>query len=291
MKKVKICFLILFCLLITRFLDLSLIWNLNRLDSSHFSRLNSSSKFFIKFIGFSSKSKAEKYLEQICREKSNQIMMVNYFDYISPSIYLIKNRGEADKFFSPLNLVSIEPGNTQLKYYKFDVMQKSFNGKSSHAIVCFYGSIFSYFVSDNNNKMIANNLTPDLSFLSHYLGKITIVYFFLPLLIISLLGFFWSKKYFVCFYYYPIMILLFSTPLFIWNPLGLLNLFEFELYEINLTMLRILHIFAVLVNLLIYFYIVYMIRIGHKNFNFKNSTNIEKTILLYFLLLPFILRF
>jgi hypothetical protein len=261
-------------------------------------------------LGFSNFKKAREILLKEISDRPEKIIVVNYFNFINPCIFLIHN-GNTDK---SLHLgyigLRVTKGITIVRIFKFDFIQIITREKIENLIEPVLDSVFTrvlfllpsqlYFEVPNKNEKgeLYTPLGPieiweyNLYF-SKYLKNVYVFYFYFPLISILLLSIFYSKKLMISFLYFFEMPVLFSPKLF-FSSISLPFAYFLDKF-LNIkdptTLKNLSSIVGVLLFLI--FYSIFLKRIfdGLKLVKKEETILKEKFIILFFLLFPIFLRF
>lgn len=281
--------LLLFAL---RFLNHMLWWNVSKLE------LKSSKTAGIEdftFLGLSTYNKAQKKLVLISQTTIKDKSIVSYYDIIHPNVFIVNNRG-AGRFVN-LGLMNVyaEPGITTLFFHPSEIIEPR---RENVPVKAFYFgiSLFPQLFKTLAKQISAGENERVMSFIlnpiedSKYLKIPYMVYFFLPLLVIIMLGA-GHRKFFISFFYYPGLLLLFDFKrIFFIAPFSWLT----DLLGIDVSRTAAAIISAIIVTL----FIVggfWGILSKHKKESLDHTgcylTVWGKGLIIFFFLLPLALRF
>ncbi len=305
MKKKIIYFFLLFLLLfLTRLLDISIIHSLGEkedfflsfMDNINYSR---SRDIYNGNIGFSSYENAKKeLLKKAEEEEDDRVIVLSYYDFICPTRYLIFNKDKKRLVTFPWVSIEAEQGLTEINLYKFEYIRIKTNNNAYGFFAPIVGTPYTMLYEkkmkipdDEDDKSTNLGLTfndphpPSFYFEnSLYIREVYFFYFFPPLLVILLL----LRKYkihlaylyfvFMPFLFNPKYFMLFAPSLGLADPIGGKPIIIQLILPLIITIL-----FGVL--------FIKSIKLGIKSMREKTLKLEEKFITLYFLLLPFFLRF
>ena len=203
--------MVLLLLFAVRFLDHMLWWNVSKLE------LKSSKTAGIEdftFLGLSTYKKAQKKLAVISQTTIKDKSIVSYFDIIHPNVFIVNNR--SSRRFVNLGLMNFyaEPGKTALLFHPSEIIEirrEKVPVKAFYFGISLFPQLFKTLakqISDEKSeRKISFILNPIEN--SKYLKIPYMVYFFLPLLVIIMLGAGY-RKFFISFFYYVGLFLLFD---------------------------------------------------------------------------------
>lgn len=213
---ILVSILILLILLAIRFVNLSLVWHLTRLE------LRNNPMTEIKnyvFLGLSTREAARDRLIQFSGTHGSEVAVVSYYTFLNPLNFLISNPG------SPLFIdigrmaVLVNPGITWIQIFPEDVIEMEWNRLHQSA---FFGSsiislLFDGFKSlSRKSGPVKSNFEPGISYVENllettkYLKISAMIYFVLPALLIFSLSSVYGKGFFTSFFYYVGLFFLFD---------------------------------------------------------------------------------
>ncbi|MCP5047717.1 MAG: hypothetical protein GY940_11135, partial [bacterium] len=285
LNKIHLTLLLALLLILLRFLNLSLWWFTGKLELTH----NPSIKEVnYTFLNFSNHTAAQKKLQSLTENPGAQpIIAVVYFNFLHPAVFLVQNNNSR---LSPIDLgrliVPVEPGLSTLTISLSDTVEKKSgtgNGQVTNS---------GYFSSSLLTKLTGRDgqsAKKEISFImkspetSSYLKIPFFIYFFLPLAAILVLSSFYSRAALTAFFYFPLLFFLFDfRELFFRVP------FHWIVYGLKSDFFNSLEVVVAVVVLLILLSLGF---VGLLNWNKKRDRFWETFIVLFFILLPFFLRF
>lgn len=292
---VKILFVIIFVLALlfaVRFLNHMLWWNVTKweIKSSQTGRSES-----FTFLGLANVEKAQKKLSYFSQTSIQEKTIVSYYDLVHPAVFIINNRGA--KSFVNIGMLNVypEPGITTLSFYPSEIIKTKREKIPATAFYfghCLFPKLFGALathISDGGaGKGISFIFNPVED--SKYLKIPYMIYFFLPLLIIILLGAHYPK-FIISFFYYVGLFLLFDFKrVFFSIPFSWLT---------NLLGLEVSHIVSAIISalMLIVFIVAGFAGIFYKrrrdplDYSGYYLTYWGKGLVIFFILLPLVLRF
>lgn len=290
-KKVYLVPIFLMALLMIRFMDFTLFYNFVKKDLEETPGLMKKN-FHYAFIGFSSFNNAEKTLMRIMNKTSEGGAIIGYYDLIHPVVFLVYNKTDTkmEPILWELRFNAIQKGLTEIYSYKFEFSKVVHQGKSEFYMTCILGTPFSSY----GNRELKND--SDLAGYTHALihspcfglnimkklKDIYIYYFYAPFIIILLLHFIFGRSILLSFLYFGEMVLLFPVKYFALYPLErLLSLLGFQGDSIpGLCFMSLLLITVII-----------LIIMGFREKKKVRLKPVIKFIILFFLLLPILLRF
>jgi len=305
MKKKMIYFFLLFLVLfLTRLMDISILHSLGEkedfflsfMDNIDYSR---DTDIYNENIGFSSYESAEKeLLKKVEEEEDDRVIVLSYFDFICPTRYLIFNKDKKRRVTFPWVSIEAEQGLTEISLYKFEYITIKTNTKAYgffYPVVGFpYDMLYekkTKIPGEEDDKgadfdLNFNSFHPPTFYFENslYIREIYFFYFFPPLLIILLL--LRKHKIHLAYLYFIFMPFLFNPKYFMFfaPSLGLTD-------PIGGKPLIIQSIIPFIITILFGVFFIRNIKNGIKAVREKTLKLEEKFITLYFLLLPFFLRF
>jgi hypothetical protein len=294
-KKLVIILSLILALIVVRLIDCKIMWGLAKLEyeylhKNHNSNISSSGSHVI-FYGISDYQAAKRKLKSLMDSSDKNIIVVSYYNLLSPAIYLIYSKRDDKTILPWLGEITLEKGLNEIYIYKSDrvkVLSKSKKEKLSTMVL---GSWLLLFKPFNIKRNVQNQFLPEYpSFQissSRYLRKIYIFYFYFPLLLILLITLFYSKKIFLSLYYFLIILILFHFRFVIFSGAGYLIKIFIDLTGFSLVwaILFIIYITG------LYFLFFKGISFAWNLRKTERLTFLEKSIILFFLLLPVIFRF
>lgn len=280
-------------LLITlRFLNHMLYWNMAKLElkNSKTARIEDFS-----FLGFSSYKKAQKKLLDFSTIKINEKVIVSYYDLVHPAVFIINNRGT--KKFVNIGIMNVYPesGITTLFFHPTEIIES--RRENAPAKASYYGtSLFPQLYKALAKQKSGAEKGRGISFIlnpledAKYLKIPYMIYFYLPLLVILIMGANF-RRFLISFFYYLGMFLLFDfKKVFFTGPFSWLT---------NLIGINISHTVTAIISALILtiFLIIGFLGIFYNRKREAGEaagyylTTWGKGLIVLFLLLPFVLRF
>lgn len=237
--------------------------------------------------GLSTYASSKKMLMDLAKNRKEKIIIVSYFDFFHPLIYLIYNKGKAlegNYLFSTI-VDHIENGFTELIAYKSEIV--SMNSKKGHESSIYYSlnDAFTRIEWQNNDRDNKNG--PSLSIISGhgempYAKFVFFFYFYLPLIFLIYLAFKIDHSLFIASFYFFEMMILFPNEFFVKA--------NFFLYETFGLMFLKSALFYIILSLFILLFCYGMFK-KIKNRKIKENLVLKRVILAFFILLPFVLRF
>ena len=280
-------------LLITfRFLNQILWWNVSKLEIKSYKTAGIED---FSFLGFSSFKKAQKKISQISQASIKDKIVVSYFDMIHQNVFIVNNRGT--RRFMNLGLMNFyaEAGTTTVFFHPTEIIEirrENVPGKAFFSGISLFSQLFKTMakkISDEKNESRMSFILNPIEN-SKYLKIPYMVYFFLPLLIIIMLGT-GHRKFFISFFYYIGIFLLFDFKrIFFIAPFSWLT----DIVGIDVSRTAAVIISAIILTLFIVggFWGIFS---KHKK---KSMEHVDyyfsiwnKGIIVFFLLLPLALRF
>lgn len=292
---VKILFVIIFVLgllFAVRFLNQMLWWNVTKweIKSSQTGRIES-----FNFLGLANIEKAQKKLSYFSQTSIQEKTIVSYFDLVHPAVFIINNKGA--KSFVNIGMMNVypEPGITTLSFYPSEIIETKRENSPAKALYfghCLFPKLFetlaAHISGDGAGKGISFIFNPVED--SKYLKIPYMLYFFLPLLIIILLGAHYPK-FIISFFYYAGLFLLFDFKrVFFSVPFSWLT---------NLLGLEVSHLVSAIISALM---LTVFIAAGFAGIFYKRRrdpmdyrgyylTYWGRGLVIFFILLPLVLRF
>jgi hypothetical protein len=284
-----ILILVLVCLFLVRFLNLTLIWHLNKLELKSGQQEGSGNCVF---LGLGNQEKAKKRLLNYCDTHSREISVVAFYNLSYPTIFFINNKGK--KSFVDLGrlVVFVGSGFTSVSLLPSDIIIRKWKNTIQSR---FFGeSLMSFLFDGISRHMSAGSKSglkvgPRISYVlkplekSRYLKIAYMLYFYLPLFFIFYFSSLYGRAGYSAFFYYIGLFFLFNfkkilvTVPFFW----LIDLFNGEDPEVV--------IFVAALFLLALFLSAGFI--GLMSWK-KNDINPKvKPFIFFFILLPLFLRF
>jgi succinate dehydrogenase hydrophobic anchor subunit len=291
-KVLLITAVILVLLFAVRFLNLTLVWNVTRLEVTK-DPLTKVGDY--KFLGLSGYEAAREKLKNTLTLHAKKTI-ISYFDLLHPAVFLI-HCSETNTFVNlGITTVYLQPGTTAVSFYATEIIETKRNGEQTGVV--YYGS--SLFPS--LYEKLANYISgsgggkeaPRISFVlkeiedAAYLKIPYYLYFYLPLLVILTLGGRYGLTFYISFIYY----------------LGLFLLFDFKKvlftvpfsWLINLLGLKISPTTAAIVSAVVLIPFVFGIFAGILHSRKQDPlekvlTSWGKGFIVFFILLPLALRF
>lgn len=287
-------FIIISILITVRYVDYSTVSVLinrefNILKNTKGCEFLNENEISYEYIGLSTHKKAFKRLKDIMKyEKNNshkKIIIIQYFNFLNPSKYLIYNKGTRKSILLSIIDVVIDSGLTEVNLFKYDYLSINSNGQLYSKRDSIFGSWFDYFekqITQNENHKIL--IIDDDKNIEHtYLIKnLFIFYFYIPLVII--LYFNRKMNIQISFFYFFIMLLLFKP--------GDFFIGGFSFWMISSTDVSLIVKFIFILGLIFFISIVIQeIKKGLLLYMDKKLTIEEKYVTLVFLLSSIVLRF
>lgn len=215
-KIILLAAAVLLLLAAVRFLNLTLWWNMTRLEISQ----SNSRVGDYTFLGLSSRQAAQDKLMNSPVRSMKAVSVAAYFDGFHPMVFLVNcNRGGT---FTNLGLTAFYPqtGVTTVIFHPTEIIETHRNGEPA-AAVYFGRSLFPVlyeklagFIAGNGVGESAGN--QKISFIlnrtedTDYLNIPYYIYFYVPLLGILFLGAYYGRVFYISFFYFPGLFLLFD---------------------------------------------------------------------------------
>lgn len=276
MKKIRLFMLILVSLVLIRFIDLTIIWNLGKAELHYLLKTEeweSKNNCYYTFLGFKGYESAKAELLSISNEREEKVIIVSYYTLLSPAVFLIHNKDSGELIFLPWDAVQTYKGITEVTFYKCDLARIKSNDHIEYKIVPVIGTFLS------NLKVLFDDSIVSISWgidYSMYLNKIYMFYFFFPLILILVFSYVFSKAVFVSFSYYFIMILFLLSKSYGEYPIISTFKIFYGYGDINLIPLLL---FLVISTLCVYVLFFLGIKQGLKVIKEKGVTYNEKIVI------------
>lgn len=283
-------------LVLIRYLNLILFWNVTRLELTNdpLTRVGD-----YRFLGFSNYENAKKKFMKTIAFHMKDVSIATYFDSFHPAVFLINNKSGKKTFVNLGHMIVFpEKGFTALFFHPSEILEtrRKETGRQAH----YYGySLFSEIY-----KKLAGNISgteigervrkQGISFIlkpvkdSNYLKIPYYLHFYLSLLIILILAAYYGRIFYISFFYFLELFLffdfkktLFTVP-FSW----LINLLDIDISETTTAIIS-----AILVTIFVIGGFLGIFNIRKEESREYNLTAIGKGLIIFFLLLPFFLRF
>jgi hypothetical protein len=209
-------------LLVIRFLNLILWWNVTRLELTH-DPLTEARVGDYSFLGFSgSEAAREKLANLVTLHKVREITVISYFDFLHPAVFLIQSR--SSKPYVNLGRMSVYPdkGFTALFFHPTEILETRRQEAGRYAVY-FGNSLFpklyetlAGYISSKGRGEGAKDKGAGISFMvksieeTRYLTIPYYIYFYLSLLAIFILGAHYGSAFYISFFYYLGLFLLFD---------------------------------------------------------------------------------
>lgn len=281
--------LILLILLAIRFANLYLIWHLTRLELQNNPMVEI--KNYI-FLGLSTRNTAQSRLTEFARRQTSGVAVVAYYTLLTPSNFLISNPGSP--LFVDIGRISVlvKPGITWIQISPEEIIELEW--KQSRQSVFFGFSIFSslfdgykFFSPGTEEKK--ENAASRISYvenqleISKYLKISTMIYFFLPILLIFWLSSIFGKGFNTAFLFYFGLFLLFDFKgVFVTIPFSWL----FRLVNGELS-----NGFSVVIAFCILILFLILSLVGIANLRQLEGKKWEKSLVFVFIVMPLFIRF
>ncbi len=293
MKKYLVILVVLVLLLLTRLVDMKVVWNLGMLEIDHMvnSGIVNTEKMkdvYLERLGFSGDKNAEKRLQQLIGERKEKIIAVAFYNFWHPAVFFIHNKGTKESFVIPWPGIDAENGTTKAWLYKCDLVTIE-SGSISKTEIAPVVSLLLTQIKDFFRMFFYD----DMSFIcggfeyTKYLKIIHLAYFFFPLLIILFFSFYYSKSVYISLWYYFIMLFLFYSKSYAGCPMIFLVQWVYGLDKVP----KIIFLLAIVGQIFVFYFLIRGIKHGRKVIKEKGLDYKEKIIIWYILLLPVILRF
>lgn len=294
-KRTIIFLLFLLIFIVIRFLDFSLLWHFmspyffnNFFEGAKISYSDDNNpnrqlidafykNIVFKEIGFSlSRNEAAKELAKLKKIRDKQIVIVSYYDIFHPLVYLIYNKGD-DVYLSDQHFTidSIHKGLSKITFYKEEYRWVTYNNKKDFRMILILGNSCMYLSGMSIVHVDGSTEFSDL---------VLSLYFYIPYLAIFLLLFFLDSSIFLALFCYIEMFLFFGPPGYFIEKS---NSFFYSLFKIESLGLYIGYL-QVLVLIILFVYGIYY---SIKNKKIFKTKKIEKYVIIFFIMLPFLLRF
>lgn len=215
---------VLVLLLAIRFLNLSLWWNVTRLELTHdHDPLTKARVGDYSFMGLSGYEAARKKLmNSVTLQRVREVTVTSYFDLLHPAIFLIHSR--SSKPYVNLGRMSVYPdkGFTTLFFHPTEILETR-RQKTGRYAIYFGSSLFpalykklAGYISSNGIGEGAKDKGEGISFIvkpieeTEYLKIPYYIYFYLSLLAILILSAHYGSIFYISFFYYLGLFLLFD---------------------------------------------------------------------------------
>jgi hypothetical protein len=286
-------------LFVSRFVDFSILFSLgNRehhfLNLTTFYQRNSDSIYY-KNIGFSSHENAKEILSTRAQKEKKDIIIICFYDFICPIRYLIYNKDTKAEVHLPWIKKTLDTGLTEINIYKFEYFQVIEKNKTEGFFNPVIGAPWQFLYKIEkeyhkalySDKLQSGEFNACIDYFAYgdsiFIKEIYIFYLYLPLVGILIL----SRKYNIhlAYLYFFLLLVLFAPKFLIgYAPgLGLID----GVNEIPIIKI----VFPVIITVYFGIFFIRNIRVGIKFLKEKRLDFKEKIIILYFLLLPLLLRF
>lgn len=293
-KVVLVAIFVLLFLGGVRFLNLVMWWNMTRLEVSS-SSLTQVDNY--QFIGYSDLKAAREKMDKFERLNPKAMTIVSYFDIWHPAVFLIRNNGGAgfvhlgNMVFYPLpgfSALLIRPSEVIEMHRPKSPIQAVYFGES------LFPGIYERYASTIAGGVGESGKGAGMSFVvkpmkdSRYMKIPYYVYFYLPLLLILVLGNTYGNVFYISFFYYVELFLLydFRRVLFTIPFSWLLNLMDLKPSQTVTTIIAIVIAFVFLVMSFIGLFSIRKKELHEKVINIWG-----KAFIFIFLMLPIVLRF
>jgi hypothetical protein len=281
-------------LLLSRFIDFSVYSVLAKEENMNYYK---ETRIHYEYIGFSTYETAKSTLLERKREIKNDIIVISFYDLLHPLRFLVFNKGEKVWIaLFPYCNVDFETGLTEISYFKSNRARIKSGGsirwEYSTVMCSLYHYIFESTYNDNSIPIVVISMYDKFSLRNEpWLKKIYIPYFYIPLILI--LVFYRKYNIKLAFLYFLIMPLLFFHKHFVFDSI-FCNFFDekFSPSMFNESPI-VIQIISIGIFLAFWYLILKNVILGIIDIIKKrNKTDLkEKLIILYFILLPIILRF
>jgi hypothetical protein len=281
--------LVILILLAIRFANVSLIWQLNRLELRHNPMVDIQN---FTFLGLSTRETATTRLKKISDTHSGGVAIVSYYTFSDPAGFLINNPGPPLFIDIGRMAVFIKPGVTWIQISLEDMIEMEWNQSRQMAFMGF--SIFSFLVDGSpglsgGSGRRRRNFGSRISYVENpvektkYLKISGMIYFFLPMLFIFWLSSGYGKGFYTAFLYYVVFFFLFDfrkafvTVPFYW-------VFDIASWEIS---------DALALGIALFILIIFLIfaLVGISNSRSMEDKSWGKRLVFIFILLPLFIRF
>lgn len=281
--------MVLVLLIVFRFLNVFLLWQVTKMELN---RQSEEVPHRYYHLGLSTHGQSKKNLGLYAALPGEQIVVVSYFNLMEPSIFLVSNP-DGRRFLDLGRLaVLVEPGISKITLTCEDMVETERKGEKKSAY--FGDSLFISLFRSTNRKQTADRPAnaespPPLSYVqnsmesSKFLKIPYLIYFYLPLLVIVLLSSVYGRGFYRAFLYYLGLFFLFDfSRVMVTIPFSwLFNLLEIELpHTVSLLMATALMLFFLV-----------MAGIGFRFRKEMIKGLWPRFLMLFFILLPFFLRF
>lgn len=221
-KILLVSLLILLMLVAARFINLTVWWNMIKLEIKNNPTTTVSN---YNFLGFTEYDVARERLNGLANQKIREITIVSYFDFVHPAVFLIHSRSR-----NPLvnmGILNLLPGKgfSDCLFFTSEIIQVRANqdDKTDNQAVYYGSSLFPglYWhlarrISGAGVGDQAGSSSQPISFLlnsiekADYLKIPYYIYFYFPLLLMLILISFYGKAFCISFFYYLGLFLLFD---------------------------------------------------------------------------------
>ncbi|MCK4835100.1 MAG: hypothetical protein KAT17_00595 [Candidatus Aminicenantes bacterium] len=289
-KKPFVLFMaVLGIMIIVRFLNLSLLWQMTKMELNNRSLAVTQNYFF---LGLSTYAQAKNRLLNYSDTRTKKIAVVSYYTLLQPAVFLISNDGNPTFIDLGRVAVYIESGLTKITLHSDDIIERQWRNTIQTKFMGYslFSFLYEWLISskfmDSKGKF---KLGKQISYVvkpiekTKYLKITYILYFYLPLLLIFWFSSIYGRGFYCAFFYYLGIFLLFNfkrvliTVPFFW----LFNLIKIEISDF----ISLLFAMALLVIFLI------LAGIGVKNWKGLKRDSWGKPLIFMFILLPVFLRF
>ena len=188
-KKISAYFGVLIALIIIRFVDFTFLWNdlrpvavadlLNKDTAEGKEQLRS---YFCADLGFSQYKSARKALLENAERNKHQVTLVDYYNLLHPTVILIHNKGKEVSFSNQSLIKTLKPGITEFWISKFETAVIVEMDDKSSLIYAVLGDSTSHLRNDGRMYEMLY-----LSVTRSYSSLFFSIYFYIPFLILLII--------------------------------------------------------------------------------------------------------
>jgi hypothetical protein len=278
-------------------INLTIQWNITKLEIST-NELTKERLGYYTFLGLTNHETAQRKLKTAIGLQIKPFTVVSYFDLIHPAVFLIHSRSSNAVVFTGSMMTYPGIGFTDIYFHASEIVQTIKKEKGTR--VFYYGnSLFPGLYHKIAQTMIDSEIgegirRSDLSFIltpvedSQYLKIIHYTYFFLPLVMILILASYYGKVFYIAFFYYLGLFLLFDFKRFLFTiPFSwLIDILHLKLSSSTETIVA-----AVITALFVIFAFIGLFSRKKRLEKEQALTVWGKGLIVFFILLPLVLRF
>ncbi|MCP5104737.1 MAG: hypothetical protein GY950_15235 [bacterium] len=289
-KILLVILAILVMLTVFRFINLTISWNMTRLElkSNPLTRTNS-----FHFLGLSGNDTAQKKLQNMLDLQIREVTVVSYFDLFHPAVFLMHSRSKKPIVNVGIMSVYPEKGFTGVYFHPTEILETRRKETGSQAVY-FGNSLFPALYKVLANRLSDNGGGGGIAFImppiedANYLKIPYYAAFFLPLMAILILAAYYGRIFYISFFYYLGLFLLFDFKKALFTvPFSWL----IDLLGLNISPAISAIISAALVSIFVLGGFIGIFHNRKQELGASPLTLWGKGLILFFLLLPIFLRF